>query len=346
MKPDFLPENPTELPRGEVCEPGLVVVDKPRGLTSNAVLSRVRRLAGQRKVGYAGTLDPLATGVLICAIGKATRLLQYLSAHDKTYLARVCFGISTQTDDAEGEVVSAPGAAGLTTSQIADALCRYRGVIQQVPSTFSAVKIRGKRAYNLARNGEEVALAPREVTISRLEILGRPSEYLPHSAEPGVPSSLQVVQTDLEVDCSAGTYIRALARDLGRDLKTGAHLQALRRVRVGQYDISEAKSLGELARQVESEGKLRVQSLDAALVAMFAQLPVDDAKARSLSYGQAVVLDDSLPFSAAKSDNGDGKKENLLAATAADGKVIALVSAEGASASPRWVLRPANETHR
>lgn len=345
--PDELPPCPPDLPRGAACEPGLLVVDKPRGLTSNQVLSRVRRLAGQRKIGYAGTLDPMATGVLIFALGKATKLLQYLSAHDKAYTARVRFGVSTDTDDAEGTVVATAGVAGLTVARVADALGAYRGVIHQVPATFSAIKVSGQRAYDLARSGQEVNLKSRPVTISRLELI---SGLAPHetAVTSGDATSVTVADVDIAVECSAGTYIRALARDLGHDLGTGAHLTALRRTRVGDYGLDAARNLAELGAEVVARGQIAMIPLDAAIKNLFPALGVNQSQARTLSYGQAI----SLSQSAAALYNSD---QQLAAAVDESGSVIALVRAVNptqpgksgdevdsvARMKPTWVLRPA-----
>lgn len=358
--PDFLPPNPVDLPRGEDCGSGLVVVDKPRGLTSNQVLSRIRRLAGQKKVGYAGTLDPMATGVLIFALGKATKLLQYLSAHDKAYTARVRFGVSTDTDDAEGNIVSTVGAAGLVASRLVDSLGAYRGKIQQVPSTFSAIKVAGKRAYDLARQGQAVKLKSRPVTVTRLELI---SELTPHEttvkktdASPNdathTTCRVPVVDVNMVVECSAGTYIRALARDLGNDLGTGAHLTALRRTRVGSFQINQAKNLQQLSEEVAQNGQIDVIALDDAIKGLFPLLPLKTSLVRSLSFGQSIVLN-TLPV--ALYNGGTAR----AAALDENERVVALVdvSTELASSSvvggrlcegegfarvkPIWVLRPA-----
>lgn len=362
---DFLPPNPGDLPRGADCGSGLLVVDKPRGLTSNQVLSRVRRVAGQKKVGYAGTLDPMATGLLIFALGKATKLLQYLGSSDKAYVARVRFGVSTDTDDAAGTVVAAAGAAGLTGSVLADSLGAYRGTIHQVPSSFSAIKVAGQRAYALARQGQDVKLKPRPVTISRLELI---SELAPHEADVTIghatqestPANLSgenpgttgggavlaaadgarvaVTDVDIAVECSAGTYIRALARDLGRDLGTGAHLTALRRTRVGDYGLEVARNLAELGAEVAAQGKISIIPLDTAVKALFPSLQLDRASARALGYGQSVTL--SSPPPALYNNN-----QPLAAALDETGQVVALVElGSGGTATrvkPTWVLRPA-----
>lgn len=209
---------------------GLVVVDKPGGLTSHQVVARVRRLLGTRKVGHAGTLDPMATGLLLVGVNRATRLLGFLAGQDKTYLATIRLGQSTLTDDAEGEILATPGAAAVTDHDVASALPGFRGRISQRPSAVSAIKIDGQRAYARVRAGEEVELAAREVMITRFEILAQRRLRL---------GSLEVLDLDVVVDCSTGTYIRALARDLGETLGSGGHLTALRRTRIGAFTLAD-----------------------------------------------------------------------------------------------------------
>lgn len=213
---------------------GIVVVDKPAGLTSHTVVARIRRLAGTRKVGHAGTLDPMATGVLVVGLNRATRLLGHLQLADKSYDATVLLGATTTTDDAEGEIVSTAPVDGVTAEAIEAAVAGFRGEISQVPSKVSAIKVDGRRAYERVRAGEEVALKARSVTVSRYDVLDvRP-------VSPGI-------EVDISVDCSSGTYIRALARDLGAELGVGGHLTALRRTRVGSFDLSVAHTLESLA---------------------------------------------------------------------------------------------------
>lgn len=222
---------------------GLIVVDKPAGMTSHDVVARTRRIAGTRKVGHAGTLDPMATGVLVVGVERATRLLTYLVGRDKRYTATIRLGVTTVTDDAEGTTVSVAPARSLTVSALPDAailegLRRLTGKIDQVPSAVSAIKIRGVRSYARVRAGEEVALAARRVTISRLDPLA-------------IRRSETTVDVDVDVECSSGTYVRALARDLGAALGVGGHLVALRRTAVGEFLITEAVPLAELAELVE-----------------------------------------------------------------------------------------------
>ena len=245
---------------------GLVVVDKPAGLTSHEVVTRIRRLAGTRKVGHAGTLDPMATGVLVVGVGRATRMLGHLALGAKSYLATIRLGASTVTDDAEGELVGGADASSVTPATLAAETAALTGEIRQVPSTVSAVKVGGVRSYARVRSGEQVELKARVVTIGRLEIVGsrRSGSYL---------------DVDVEVDCSAGTYIRAIARDLGAALGVGGHLTALRRTRVGPFGLESAHTLDELAA-----GLVLMPLADAA-AAVFPRLDVDADTAVRVAHG-------------------------------------------------------------
>ncbi|WP_183340959.1 tRNA pseudouridine(55) synthase TruB [Microlunatus antarcticus] len=220
---------------------GVVVVDKAAGLTSHGVVGRVRRLLGTRKVGHAGTLDPMATGVLVVGVERATRLLGHLTLTDKTYEATIRLGVGTVTDDAEGDVVATPGAPELDTIRLEVALDALRGPILQVPTAVSAIKVDGVRSYARVRAGEEVALVPRPVTVHRFDVLAR------RDAE---AEGVAVIDLDVVVDCSSGTYIRALARDLGSALGSAGHLTALRRTRVGPFTLDEAVVLPEPGHDV------------------------------------------------------------------------------------------------
>lgn len=236
-----------------VGESGILVVDKPQGVTSHDVVAAVRHALHMKRVGHAGTLDPMATGVLVIGFGHATRLLNYIVGADKTYLATIRLGQDTTTDDAEGEPITPENArtvgeqvAQLTRDDIEQTINEHLiGNIEQVPSTFSAIKINGKRAYDLARDGEAVTLKARKVTISEFSVLDV-RETTAHVAQPAsetsseqgvVRSALPVVDVDVRVTCSSGTYIRALARDLGCLLGVGGHLTMLRRTRVGRFDV-------------------------------------------------------------------------------------------------------------
>jgi tRNA pseudouridine55 synthase len=208
-----------------------LLVDKPEGITSHDVVSRVRKLVGTRKVGHAGTLDPMATGLLVLGIESGTKLLTFVVGKDKTYEATIRLGSSTVTDDREGEVLTAATSEQLTSiteEAILQGISKLSGVIQQKPSAVSAIKVDGERAYARVRAGEEVDLPSREVTVSRFEVLGE------------VRFTNEYIELAVVVDCSSGTYIRALARDLGKDLGVGGHLTALRRTRIGEFTLSNA----------------------------------------------------------------------------------------------------------
>ena len=252
---------------------GLLVVDKPGGMTSHGVVARVRRAAGTRKVGHAGTLDPMATGVLLLGLGRATRLLGHLMLTDKTYAATIRLGAATTTDDAEGEVSSTASAAGLTEADVRAALVGMVGQIDQVPSAVSAIKVGGQRAYARVRAGEDVVLAPRRVTIHELRVgnLRRPDEAL--------------LDVEVIVRCSSGTYIRAIARDLGRTLGVGGHLTALRRQSVGPFDVSRAVALESLDERVE------LISMEDAARACFPTLTLSDEQAGRVRVGQKLPID-------------------------------------------------------
>jgi tRNA pseudouridine55 synthase len=266
---------------------GLVVVDKPQGWTSHQVVGRCRRLYGTRKVGHAGTLDPMATGVLLVGVNRATRLLGYLAGHDKTYTATIRLGVDTVTDDAEGEAVQARGAAGFGETELRAAVSNFLGEISQVPSAVSAIKVDGKRAYARVRAGEQVELAARTVTVSRYDVLAVRSDVAQDHA-PGAGTA--VTDVDVVVDCSSGTYIRALARDLGAQLGTGGHLTALRRTRIGGFDLSQA-TLAE-AGLAGIEGPALLGMEEVARQA-FPVLEVDADQARDVGFGRALSLEAS-----------------------------------------------------
>lgn len=269
---------------------GLLIVDKPQGITSHDVVSRTRRLAHTRRVGHAGTLDPMATGVLVLGINKATRLLTWITDHSKRYEAQVRFGVETTTEDAEGEVTSTKGCEGLGNEEIEAVLSRFRGTISQVPSAVSAIKVNGKRAYARVRAGEDVKLEPREVEISLLEAQGQPRSHRVEYALEGKSTQVNCVDLNVVVECSAGTYIRALARDLGNALGCGAHLTSLRRTRVGEFSIDSAhtlQSLDEAAAQRGGKAPLPLTSLSEAAREMFPCLILSEAEAGAFSHGQA-----------------------------------------------------------
>ncbi|MGH8963190.1 MAG: tRNA pseudouridine(55) synthase TruB [Jatrophihabitantaceae bacterium] len=289
---------------------GLVIVDKPAGWTSHDVVGRMRRLAHTRRVGHAGTLDPMATGVLVLGVNRATRLLHHLVLADKAYTATIRLGQATVTDDAEGEVVSASSAAEVTDAQVRSALLPLTGEIQQRPSAVSAIKVDGQRAYQRVRDGEAVELAARPVTVSQFEARAftRPA-----------PDLLDV---DVQVQCSSGTYVRALARDLGSAIGVGGHLTALRRTRVGPFGLEVAKTLDELAAL---DDPVTLPLADAVRTAMPAR-DVSEDEARALSFGR------SLEPTGVMGTHG---------AFTADGTVIALLAESDGRARPVLVFTPA-----
>ena len=292
-------------PKRVTAPDGLLVVDKPPGLTSHDVVGRTRRLAATRKVGHAGTLDPMATGVLVLGIGRATRLLGHLALTDKTYEATIRLGSTTVTDDAEGDVLETRDAAGVTDEAIASAMMDLTGAIEQVPSSVSAIKVDGKRSYARVRAGETVELQARAVTVSRFEVLARRGDDL-----------------DVTVSCTSGTYVRALARDLGAALGVGGHLTALRRTRVGPFDLSTARTLEQLAEN------LQVVPLGVAVAASFDRRELDADEAVNLSYGKKLAL---------------SGRPGTLGAFAPDGRCIALVEDRDGAARASVVFAPANQ---
>jgi tRNA pseudouridine55 synthase len=264
---------------------GLVVVDKPAGLTSHDVVARVRRLAGTRRVGHAGTLDPMATGVLLVGIGRATRLLGHLALHDKDYDATIRLGLTTSTDDAEGEPLNYVSPVGVGQEAVAAAAVQLTGQIEQRPPGVSAIKVDGKRAYARVRAGEDVVLASRPVTVSRFAI----------GATREVTDAGQLfVDVDAGVTCSTGTYIRALARDIGTALGVGGHLAALRRTRVGAFDLSGARTLSEL------EADFTITSLNEVAAAAFVRRDLDADESQRLSHGGKLTpsMSGDLPVAA------------------------------------------------
>nr|WP_240674979.1 tRNA pseudouridine(55) synthase TruB [Cellulomonas endophytica] len=316
--------SPTARPRRPTAPDGVVVVDKPAGWTSHDVVARMRRLAGTRKVGHGGTLDPMATGVLVVGIGRATRLLTWVSGADKEYTATVRLGVSTTTDDAEGETVATPGAAGTTRAEVEAAALPLTGQILQVPSAVSAIKVDGQRAYARVRAGESVELAARPVTVSVLEV----GEMRPGRVEDGDGDGegTDVLDVDVRVVCTSGTYVRALARDLGAALGTGGHLTALRRTRVGGFDLAQARTLEALA-EVPEDTPLAVLDPAAAARATLPVRDLDEREARSLSYGQPVELRPG--------------RSGPAAAIGPDGVLVAVLEPRDDRDRPLLVLTPA-----
>jgi tRNA pseudouridine55 synthase len=292
---------------------GLIIVDKPAGWTSHDVVARIRRLAGTRRVGHAGTLDPMATGVLVVGVEKATRLLGHLTHADKHYSATIRLGQSTDTDDADGQIISRSPASGVTADRLAAAVAALTGEIGQVPPGISAIKVDGKRAYRLTRGGEPPELAARSVTVHALDVLA-------------VRQAGECLDVDVAVTVSSGTYIRAIARDLGAALGTGGHLTVLRRTRVGPYDLSMARSLDELAAGAGQPAGLPIVPLADAAAAAFPSRRLTEPEARSLAHGA------SLPWA--------GPAPGPVAAFSPDGTLIALVAERAGTARPLAVFVP------
>jgi tRNA pseudouridine55 synthase len=298
---------------------GLVIVDKPGGMTSHDVVARIRRLAGTRRVGHAGTLDPMATGVLVIGVEKATRLLGYLTATEKQYAATVRLGQSTSTDDAEGEVTGTASAAGVSAETLTKAVASLTGQIRQVPPAVSAIKVAGQRAYRLTRAGAAPELAARPVTVYEFTIAGsRPADDL--------------LDVDVTVRCSSGTYIRALARDLGAALGTGGHLTSLRRTRVGSYGIEEARTLEELAERFE------VLPLAQAASAAFPRRDLSADEARRLAHGGRLAAAGAAGTVGAPGRAAPERTSSPTAAYGPDGTLIALITEESGQARPLVVF--------
>jgi tRNA pseudouridine(55) synthase len=285
--------------------PGLLLVDKAGGMTSHDVVARARRVLSVRKVGHAGTLDPMATGLLVLGVGTATRLLGYVGGHDKTYEATIRLGQTTVTDDREGEVLATASAAHLDDDAVRTALAAQTGPLQQVPSSVSAVKVEGRRSYDRVRAGEDVVLAPRSVTVHALEV---------HRVTRPTPD---LVDVDVTVSCTAGTYIRAIARDAGAALGVGGHLTALRRTVSGPFDVARAAPVEEAGAALAAGGGVGVLGLTEAATTVFPTRAVTAEEARALTYGQRI------PATGAP---------GLHAAVDPDGRLFALVEDAGATA--------------
>jgi tRNA pseudouridine55 synthase len=310
-------------------EGGLLLVDKPSGCTSHDVVGRVRRILSTRRVGHAGTLDPMATGLLVVAVDRATRLLGRITLHGKSYAATIRLGAGTDTDDAEGEVtVRAPeGAlAGVPDAAITAGIAALTGDLQQVPSSVSAVKIDGRRAYELVRAGETVELAARPVRVERFDVVGP------------IRRTDDAVDLDVVVDCSSGTYIRALARDLGAALGVGGHLTALRRTAVGPFTVAGAVDVydgqpppprGTRAADPTPELVARTRGavlpVGDAVPLLFPTRQADADAERELAYGRAIPAGGS----------------DEVTAVLRDGRLLALVRDRGGLARPELVWSPA-----
>lgn len=296
---------------------GLLIVDKPAGWTSHDVVARCRRLCGTRKVGHAGTLDPMATGVLVLGINRATRLLTFLVGCDKTYEATIRLGQSTITDDADGEITTSHDVCGLTIAAVRQAVVDLTGQISQVPSAVSAIKVDGRRSYARVRAGEDVVLRARPVTVSRFDILGHRARTVDGHA---------VWDCDVVVDVSSGTYVRALARDLGTALGFGGHLKELRRTRVGRFEIDSAHSLADLEVASEADD-IPVISLSEAARESFEVRELTAPEATAVGYGQRIP-------------SKHGGRSQPIAAFAPNGNLVAMLDESGTLAKAHVVFAP------
>jgi tRNA pseudouridine55 synthase len=286
---------------------GLLIIDKPAGWTSHDVVAKLRRLTGTRRVGHAGTLDPLATGVLVVGVGKATRLLGHLALTEKEYLATILLGQATDTCDADGTVIGGAPATEVTLAAVRDEAAKLTGEIQQIPPAVSAIKVDGTRAHRLARAGATPALAARAVTVRSFSIVSE-------------RRSADLLAVDVAVTCSSGTYIRALARDLGEALGVGGHVSVLRRTRAGAYDIGMARGLDGL-----DPAEVLIP-LPRAAADAFPSRRLTEDEARWLSHGGRL--------------RGSGAAPGPVAAFGPDGTLIALVEEEGDHTKPLAVFVP------
>jgi tRNA pseudouridine55 synthase len=306
---------------------GLVIVDKPGGITSHDVVARIRRLAGTRRVGHAGTLDPMATGVLVVGVEKATRLLGYLTLTEKEYAATIRLGQSTSTDDAEGEITSTASAVDVNAETLAKAVAGLTGEIQQVPPAVSAIKVDGQRAYRLTRAGAAPELAPRPVMVYEFAVTS-----VRLLREDGL------MDLDATVRCSSGTYVRALARDLGTAVGTGGHLTRLRRTRVGGYGIDQAHTLDQLTENLE------VLPLAQAASVAFPGRQLTADEARRLAHGGRLAATAGADAATGAGVAGVAGAAAVIdpraptAAYAPDGTLIALLTEESGQARPLVVF--------
>jgi len=278
---------------------GLVLIDKPIDWTSHDVVAKVRKAIGTKKVGHAGTLDPLATGLLVLGIESGTKLLTFLVGADKTYLATIRLGVSTVSDDSQSEVLETASPevlAAIEEAQIQQEIRKLTGVIQQRPSSVSAIKVDGKRAYDLVRSGQEVELKPREVTVSTFELVS------------STRSSEGFIDLEVKVDCSSGTYIRALARDLGHALGVGGHITELRRTRVGSFDVAKANQITDLEN-------LALTPLAEAASDLFPIIDLSDEQVTDLVHGKR--LSDA------------GEQSGLIAGLSGSGDLVAVLEPVG-----------------
>ncbi len=301
-------DNPMTTENASIATAGLVVVDKPGGMTSHDVVARCRKAFKTRRIGHAGTLDPMATGVLILGIERATKMLGLLSLTTKSYAATIRLGASSDTDDVDGVISEQVDTTGVDMEQVLDSIEGFVGAIDQIPATVSAIKVDGRRAHTLARQGTEFELSARRVTVSRFDVIG-------HRHADGF------FDLDVEVDCSSGTYIRSLARDLGAALGLGGHLTALRRTAVGPFGFDLATPLAD----IERDGTL-TYDIDAAVAAAFSH--------------RVITADESEAISQGRWLEPVGMK-GVYAAVDENGRAIALLQEKGKRAGSVMVVRPA-----
>lgn len=312
------------------ADDGIVVVDKPQGWTSHDVVKKMRWLARTKKVGHAGTLDPMATGVLVVGIGRATRLLTYIVGESKMYEATIRLGQDTITDDAEGDVTATLGASSVTAGLLAPHIAALTGEIQQVPSSVSAIKVDGKRSYARVRAGEDVALAARPVTVHRFDVGG-----IRHVV---ADDGTAVADVDVVVECSSGTYIRALARDLGTALGTGGHLTALRRTSVGRFDLSQSAGLDALEADAIRNGRISPMLLADSAEAVMPVRNLTDSDAVELSFGR------NLPATGTRGVHAALTQDRELIALVDDGRVRGEMKARPVMVfSPQILTGPATQ---
>jgi tRNA pseudouridine 55 synthase len=296
---------------------GLLIVDKPAGWTSHDVVARARRLCATRKVGHAGTLDPMATGVLVLGINRATKLLTFLVGCDKTYTATIRLGQSTITDDADGEIATSHDVSGLTAEAVQRGVAALTGELAQVPSSVSAIKVNGQRSYARVRAGQDVVLPSRQVTVRRFDILDHRTRTVQGQV---------VWDLDVRVEVSSGTYIRALARDLGAALGVGGHLTVLRRTRVGRFGIEGAHSIPYLEIASEADG-IPIVPLSAAARDSFDVRELTAPEAVAIGYGQRIA-------------SQLAGRSQPIAAFAPDGHLVAMLDESGSLAKARVVFAP------
>lgn len=260
---------------------GFVIIDKPAGITSHDVVARLRKKLGTKRVGHAGTLDPMATGVLVLGINNATKFLQFITDGKKRYQATIRLGQATTTDDREGEILNTASTEGITDDAINSGLMKQVGMIMQVPSKVSAIKIAGERAYDLVRQGKEVEIPARQVEITSIDVLKiKRNEF---------------IDIDIDVMCSAGTYIRSIARDLGESLSVGGHLISLRRTLVSPFDLSDCSSLDEPT----------IRPLAQAISAVLPLRTIDMNEVQELKYGRALTKSEFEGTGVAIAPNGE-----------------------------------------